>query len=86
MLLLLVDRLFLIYMIMLFARILGSWLPELQQYRFMHFINYYTDPYLNFFRQIIPPLGMLDLSPIIAFFCLSIIEQLIKALIVAIVY
>lgn len=86
MLLLFVDRLFFVYMIMLFARILGSWLPELQQYRFMHFINYYTDPYLNFFRQIIPPLGMMDLSPIVAFLCLGVIERLVKGLIVALIY
>ncbi len=41
----------------------------------MQFIAFYTDPYLNFFRNIIPPLGMLDLSPIIAIFILQIIEK-----------
>lgn len=86
MLFLIVDRLFLVYMIMLFARILGSWLPELQQYRFMHFIAYYTDPYLNFFRRFIPPLGMIDFSPIIAFLCLGVIEQLVKGFIQAILF
>ncbi len=65
---------------MLFVRILGSWLPELQTYRFMQFIAFYTDPYLNFFRRFIPPLGMLDLSPIVAFFCLGIIENILKTL------
>lgn len=74
-----IEQLFSVYMIMLFVRILGSWLPELQQYRFMQFIAFCTDPYLNLFRRIIPPLGMMDLSPILAFISLGIIEQLVKA-------
>ncbi len=79
MLIYIVDRLFLVYTIMLFVRILGSWIPELQRTRFMQFISFYTDPYLNFFRSIIPPLGMIDFSPIIAFICLGLIEQMLKA-------
>jgi YggT family protein len=81
MLLLIVNTFFQVYMLMLFARILCSWLPELQEYRIVQFIAFYTDPYLNFFRRFIPPLGMIDFSPIIAFFCLGIIEALIKTLI-----
>ena len=73
-----IDLLFWVYLIMLFVRILGSWIPELQGKRFMMFIAFYTDPYLNIFRRIIPPLGMIDISPIIAFFCLNIIEAIIK--------
>jgi len=65
---------------MLFARILGSWVPDLQRTRFMQFIAFYTDPYLNLFRKFIPPLGMIDISPIVAFICLSFIQQMIKAL------
>lgn len=74
MLLLFIDRFFLIYTIMLFVRIVGSWLPEIQQYRFMQFIAFYTDPYLQIFRQLIPPLGMFDLSPIFAFIGLNVLE------------
>lgn len=74
-----IDAFFLIYMIMLFARILGSWIPEFQNTQIMRFISFYTDPYLNIFRRIIPPLGMLDISPIVAFFVLGIIESILKA-------
>lgn len=81
MLLQFVDTLFLVYMIMLFIRIMGSWFPEYQDSKFMRFISYYTDPYLNVFRKIIPPLGMIDFSPIIAFFALQIIEAIVKTLI-----
>jgi YggT family protein len=81
MLIFIVDRLFLVFTIMLFVRILASWIPEWQKYRFVQFISFYTDPYLNFFRKIIPPLGMIDFSPIIAFICLGIIEYLVKLII-----
>ncbi|GAB4226557.1 MAG: YggT family protein [Chlamydiales bacterium] len=80
----LIDTIFMVYMIMLFIRILGSWFPEFQGHTFMRFIAYYTDPYLNLFRRIIPPLGMIDFSPIIAFFALHFIEIVVKSLAAAI--
>jgi YggT family protein len=44
----------------------------------MHFVAFYTDPYLNLFRRLIPPIGgVLDLSPILAFFGLEILENII---------
>lgn len=72
-----INFIFQVYTLMLFARILGSWLPQLQDYRFMQFIAYYTDPYLNLFRRFIPPLGMIDISPIIAFICLNVLQNMI---------
>ena len=85
-LILILDRLFLVYTIMLFARILSSWLPEIQHYRFMEFIAFCTDPYLNFFRRFIPPLGMIDISPIVAFLCLNILQYAINVLIITLFY
>lgn len=82
MLILIIDKLFLVYLIMLFVRILGSWVPELQQTRFMQFIAFYTDPYLNLFKRIIPPIGMMDFSPIAAFLCLNILEHVVKSLVI----
>lgn len=81
-----IDRIFLVYMIMLFIRILGSWIPELQQTKFMQFIAFCTDPYLNLFRQVIPPIGMMDISPIVAFFCLSLIEAFCKYLVSLVIH
>lgn len=75
-----IDLLFQVYTLMIFARILGSWIPDFQNHRIMQFIAFYTDPYLNIFRRIIPPLGMMDLSPIVAFFCLGIIRQIIHSI------
>lgn len=78
-----INIIFQVYTLMLLARILGSWFPQLSQYRFMHFIAYYTDPYLALFRRIIPPLGLFDLSPIVAFLCLNFAQSiLIKFLLI----
>lgn len=85
MILQIVDLLFWVYLIMLMIRILGSWIPELMGTRFMLFIAFYTDPYLNLFRRFIPPLGMIDFSPIVAFLCLGFIETLVKAIVTALI-
>lgn len=84
MILFIIDKLFLAYTILLFVRILGSWVPEFQEQRWMQFVAFYTDPYLNLFRKFIPPLGMIDISPIIAFLALGFIEHFIKVFIAAI--
>lgn len=78
---LIIDRIFLVYVIMLFIRILSSWFPEYSHTRFIQFISFYTDPYLNLFRRFIPPLGMMDISPIFAFISLGLIEAFIKMLV-----
>ncbi len=41
-------------------------------------ISSITDPYLNAFRGIIPPIGGLDLSAILAFLALNLMESLLS--------
>lgn len=75
-----IDYIFWVYMLMLFTRILSSWIPEFQGYTIFRFVAFYTDPYLDFFRRFIPPLGMIDVSPIAAFFSLYVIEYTVKGI------
>ncbi|MCB1083778.1 MAG: YggT family protein [Simkania sp.] len=73
---------FLVYTLMILIRVLGSWFPNFQRTRFMQFIAHYTDPYINIFRRFIPPIGgVLDLSPLIAFFVLKLVEKFLMMLI-----
>jgi YggT family protein len=80
-----VDALFLVYIILIFARILLSWIPRIPYNPVLNsvinFINEVTNPYLNIFRRILPPVGgggfALDLSPIIATFVLIILRAII---------
>ena len=76
-----INIIFQVYTMLLFLRILSSWVPQANEYRITHFIAYYTDPYLNLFRRIIPPFGMIDLSPIVAFLALGFIKNTIINLI-----
>ena len=75
-----ISGLFTCYTVMLFVRIISSWFPEFQNHAILKFIRFYTDPYLNLFRRFIPPLGMFDLSPIVAFFSLRILESIIMGI------
>jgi YggT family protein len=72
-----VNILFQIYSLMLLAYILGSWFPQVFQYRIMQFVVFYAEPYLKVFKRIIPPLGMMDFSPIVAFLCLGFIQNIV---------
>ena len=72
-----ISLVFLIYTLMLTARILGSWFPQWRDHPIMIFLTRCTDPYLNLFRRFIPPLGAIDISPIIAFFALQLIRNLL---------
>lgn len=84
-----VDTLVLIYLVLIFIRILMSWIPRIPYNRWLDmalgFVRDVTDPYLNLFRRFIPPLrmgpGALDLSPIIATFVLLIVGGLAADLI-----
>ena len=75
------DYLFFVYTLLLFVRIISSWLPEIAGSRWMLFVAFCTDPYLNLFRHLLPPLGMFDLSPMLAFFALQICQYSVKFLI-----
>ncbi|MBD0337080.1 MAG: YggT family protein [Cyanobacteria bacterium Co-bin13] len=65
-----------IYTVLLIIRILLSWFPNVDWLSPpFNILSQLTDPYLNVFRSIIPPLGGIDLSPILAFLLLQFISQ-----------
>lgn len=52
-------------------RILLSWIRPGQSGRLSQMLYEITEPLLGFIRNILPKTGMIDLSPIIAFFVLD---------------
>ncbi|UOQ43122.1 YggT family protein [Halobacillus salinarum] len=55
-----------IYSWILIIYILMSWFPGARQSSFGEILGRLAEPFLEPFRRIIPPLGMIDISPIVA--------------------
>jgi len=67
-----------IYSLVLLVRVLLSWFPNLDWSNpLLSTVSSITDPYLNAFRGLIPPLGGLDLSAILAFLALQLAQNLL---------
>ena len=68
-----------IYTLVLLVRVLLSWFPNLDWGNpVLSTVSSITDPYLNAFRGLIPPLGGLDLSAIVAFIALQLVQSLLE--------
>ncbi len=68
-----------IYTLVLLLRVLLSWFPNLDWSNpVLSTVSSITDPYLNAFRGLIPPLGGLDLSAIVAFIALQLVQSLLE--------
>ena len=73
-----------VYVLLILAFIVTSWFPAgasstLERVR--QFLMDVCEPYLRLFRRVIPPLGPLDVSPIVAVFSLYIVERIVNGLI-----
>ncbi|OIP78648.1 MAG: hypothetical protein AUK48_01265 [Oscillatoriales cyanobacterium CG2_30_44_21] len=70
-----------IYFGLLLIRVLLTWFPNIEWYKQpFASLSQITDPYLNLFRSIIPPLGGMDFSPMLAFLALSFLQQALAPL------
>jgi YggT family protein len=80
-----VSALFIVYFVLIFVRILLTWIPRMPYNRYLRavvgFIEEVTDPYLNVFRRFIRPIGgggfALDLSPMLAMLLLYIVGLIV---------
>jgi YggT family protein len=73
----------LVYVLIIFAYIIMSWVrvpwsPWLN--RIQRFLYDVCEPYLRLFRRVLPPLGPLDLSPMIAVFGLFFLDFVIQSI------
>ncbi|MEB3147391.1 MAG: YggT family protein [Sphaerospermopsis sp.] len=61
-------------------RILLTWFPQVNWYNQpFAALSQITDPYLNLFRSIIPPLGGIDFSPMVAILLLQFLGNGLQA-------
>jgi YggT family protein len=80
-----VQALFLVYILLIFVYILLNMMFSLglrpPYSRFtdavMNFLRDVCEPYLRIFRRFIPPIGMFDLTPMIAIILLYIVQTIV---------
>lgn len=83
------STLFYVYSILILIKILLSWVPRMPDNDLLRgavrFVDDVTEPYLNLFRRLIPPVGVggmgLDLSPIVALIVLQVAGTIIVNLV-----
>jgi YggT family protein len=71
-----------VYILLILVYVLTSWIrlpykPWLN--RVQRFLYDVCEPYLRLFRRVLPPLGPLDLSPVVAVIVLIVVQRLIAA-------
>lgn len=64
-----------IYKFAILARVLISWMQVNNHNRIVVLIYQVTEPPLRFLRGILPRMGMLDLSPLLAFIALDLLQM-----------
>src|SRR3989454_10918469 len=72
-----------VYVLLILAYIITSWirLPySTWLNRIQRFLYDVCDPYLRIFRRILPPIGPLDLSPMVGVIVLVVIDRIAHAL------
>lgn len=77
-----IDALFVVYILCILVKILFSWF-DLPHNRFVtpvrRFLDDVTEPYLRIFRQIIPPIGRFDLSPMVGLLVLFLARTIVNS-------
>jgi len=63
-----------IYRYLIIGYVLMSWVPNARDSYIGELLGKLVEPYLSIFRKIIPPIGMIDISPIVAFVALMFIR------------
>jgi len=68
-----------VYTLMIFAYVILSWVRSpYSTHPVVRFLHDVCDPYLRLFRRVLPPIGPVDLSPIVAVVALIVLERLVN--------
>jgi YggT family protein len=71
-----------VYILLILAYVITSWIRlPYALHRVQRFLDDVCDPYIRLFRRVLPSLGPLDLSPMVAVVSLVVIQRLLVALI-----
>lgn len=79
-----VNTIFLVYIYIVIARVLLSWVPHDPAQPVIRFIYEITDPVMAPFSRLIPPIGGIDFSPIFVIFVIEIVRKITISLLLGI--
>jgi YggT family protein len=77
---LVISWVFRILQLAIIVRVISSWVRVSPYSKWVRWSFVLTEPLLAPLRRIIPPLGMIDISPIVAYFLLSLLEGALSGL------
>ncbi len=77
-----VSVFFNVYILLILAYVLTSWIRmPYALHRLQRFLDDVCEPYIRLFRRVLPSLGPLDLSPIVAVITLVVVQRVLDGLI-----
>jgi YggT family protein len=79
-----IQMFFDIIFLLILVRILLSFLPQFRQNAIAELVYGITEPILNPFQRIIPPIGMFDISPMVAIIVLGIVQRILLFAVVSV--
>lgn len=82
----LVDYLFKLLYLLIVVRILLSWVPRALDHPAGQAIHRLTSPILDPLRRVIPPVGGLDISPLIAILLLDVVRRVVMELLINLLF
>lgn len=68
--------------IAIFVRALLSWFPAVHGSPLAVILNQITDPVLQPLRRVVPPIGMMDITPLVAIILLQVVSEMARALVI----
>ncbi len=80
------DLLFTLLTFAIIARALVSWIAIDPYHPIVVFLNQITEPILAPLRRFIPPIGMMDITPIVAIFLLQILSLLVHNVLISLYF
>lgn len=80
----LVNNLVQLYEFILLARIFTSWVNADPYNPVVRWLYRLTEPVMRPFRGLLPPLGMIDFSPVLVFLALEVARRLVVSLLLSV--
>jgi len=72
-----IELIFRLLSFAILARVVLSWFNLSPYHPVMNLLNRLTDPILEPLRRVIPPIGMIDMTPILALIILQVVERIV---------